>query len=88
MPFLFIRICNSDFQSRDEGAHYESVEDALAFGVEGAVGVARDEVRSGASAAAVEVRVEGGGGETMLRSVVAISISPLSIVDASLDPNN
>ena len=79
MPLLFVRTCNSDFHYLDQGSEYERPEDALAMGIEGAVGIARDEIQRGSSTVAVEVCVERENGEKLLRSVVALSISPLSV---------
>ena len=79
MPFLYIRTCNSDFHCVDDGADYARPEDALAAGVEGAVGIVSDEIKRGGNAAAVEICVEQEDGTRLLRSVVAISVSPLSV---------
>lgn len=49
------------------------------MGIEAAVGIARDEIQNGVSTAAVEVCVEREDGKKVLRSVVALSISPLSV---------
>ena len=83
MPFLFIRTCDADFESVDDGAHYERAEDALAIGIEGAVGIARDEIQKGARTSAVEIRIEGADGAPVLRSVVAISIASLWVTAQS-----
>lgn len=77
MPFLFIRICNSTFGTVDDGAEYGSNEDALAVGVRSAVSVAADEINGGERTAAVDVHVEDRSGDAVLRTVVAISVSPL-----------
>jgi len=81
MPHFYIRTVNCDFVSRDQGADYARAEDALAIGVESAVSIGADEVIGGARSAAVEVRVEGSDGKAILRSVVAVSVSPLSIAE-------
>lgn len=86
MPLFFIRTCNSEFESVDDGADYERAEDALSMGLESAVGIARDEIQDGATTAAVEISVEGEGGERVLRSVVAISISSLWVTAPALSP--
>lgn len=88
MPLLFVRTCNSDFHCRDEGSQYESPEDALAMGIEGAVDIARDEIQKGASTVAVEVCVEREDGKKVLRSVVSLSISPLSVEAESAKSEN
>lgn len=79
MPLFFVRTCNSDFHCLDGGSQYERPEDALAMGIEAAVGIARDEIQRGVPTAAVEICVEREDGEKILRSVVALSISPLSV---------
>lgn len=83
MPFLFIRTCNSDFGGIDDGAEYGSPEDALAMGVRSAVGLAADEINAGERTAAVDVCIEDRSGQTVLRTVVAISVSPLIADPAS-----
>jgi hypothetical protein len=79
VPFLFIRTCNSDFGGIDDGAEYECNEDALVMGVRSAVGIVADEIHRGERTAAVDVRIEDQGGHTVLRTVVAISVSPLMV---------
>ena len=83
MPFLFIRTCNSDFSTIDEGAEYGSNEDALAMGVQSAVAIATDEIHRGEKTAAVDVCIEDQSGKAVLRTVIAISVSPLMIAAAS-----
>lgn len=87
MPFLFIRTCNSDFGATDEGADYNTNEEALATGVQGAVAIATDEIHRGERTAAVEVCIEDQNGSAVLRTVVAISVSSLMVKRASLDPD-
>lgn len=77
MVLLFIHATNSEFHSRDEGAEYDRVEAALALGVQGAVALVADGINHGERSAAVEVSIEGEDGTQLLRSVVAISVSPL-----------
>ena len=83
MPFLHIRTCNSDFECVDDGAQYERAEDALTLGIDSAVSIVRDEVQQGRRTAAVEICVESESGEKVLRSVVAISVSALTIAAPS-----
>lgn len=77
MPTLFIHAVNAAFQSRDDGADYDHPENALEIGIRAAVTMASDEVLAGERSAAVEVRVEREDGTPVLRSVVAVSVSPL-----------
>jgi hypothetical protein len=86
MPFLFIRLCNSHFGSVDEGAEYVSKEAAMSAGVRGAVAIAGDEVFGGERAAAVDICIEDQNGKTVLRSVVAILVSPLLVMHPSHVP--
>ncbi|WP_419808547.1 DUF6894 family protein [Sphingomonas sp.] len=81
MPQLFIHTTNSTFSSRDAGADYDSVDAAMAFGVQGAIAIASDEVNGGKSGAAVEVAVEREDGSVVLRSTVAVSVHPLLTLD-------
>ena len=83
MPFLFIRTCNSDFGGIDDGAEYMSNEAALAAGVRGGVGIVVDEIQRGKQTAAVDVCIEDQSGETVMRTVVAISVSPLMVKPGS-----
>ena len=77
MPQLFIHATNGQFRSCDEGAEYDRPEAALALGVQGAIAIIADEVKGGERSAAVEISIEGEDGTQLLRSVVAISVSPL-----------
>ena len=77
MPLLFIHARNSTLQFRDEGVHYDGPEAALASGVRSAVAIAAEEIAGGQRSAAVEVVIERADGAQVLRSVVAISVSPL-----------
>lgn len=79
MPFFHIRTCNFDFDAVDEGGSYTDAEDALNAGVDGAIAVASEEMRHGRLSAAVDVSVEDADGKAMLRSVVAMSVSPLLV---------
>lgn len=77
MTRLFINARNAEFHSRDDGAEYERPEDALAFGVKSAMDIVADEIGRGERSAAVEISVERHDGTELLRSVVAVSVSPL-----------
>ena len=77
MPLLFIQVTNSEFRSCDEGADYIRPEDALASGVRGAVALLADEINRGERSAAVELSVQHADGTQILRSIVAVSVSPL-----------
>ena len=77
MPRLFIHATNGQFHSCDEGADYDRPEAALAAGVRGAIAIIADEVNGGERSAAVEISIEGEDGIQLLRSVVAVSVSPL-----------
>lgn len=77
MPLLFIHARDATFQACDEGAEYEQPQDALAIGVQGAMALLADEINQGQQNAAVEISVQEADGTQILRSVVAISVSPL-----------
>ena len=77
MPRLFIHATNGQFRSSDEGAEYDRPEAALAAGVRSAIAILADEVNGGERSAAVEISIEGEDGIQLLRSVVAVSVSPL-----------
>ena len=79
MPHLFIHLRNSDYCARDEGAEFDTPEAALALGVQGALGVAADEIGRGSQNAAVLVNVEQEDGTRLLTSVVVVSVSPLTV---------
>jgi hypothetical protein len=78
MPLFFIHAINSQFRSRDDGSDYDRAEDALIVGVRGAASLALDEIQQGRSNTAIEVRIEQEDGTTLLRSVVSLSVAPLS----------
>ncbi len=86
MPTLFIHVQNAQFLSRDEGAEYDRPETALAVGVRGAVAMIADEINQGERSAAVEISVEQADGTQVLRSVVALSVSPLMPVTLPVRP--
>lgn len=77
MPLLFIHATNSEFRACDDGAEYDRPEDALASGVRGAVALLADEINRGERSAAVEISVKHQDGTQILRSIVAVSVSPL-----------
>ena len=80
MSLLFIHARNSQFHSCDEGAEYERPEVALAMAVQSAVALIADEVTRGERSAAVEISIEDEDGTQLLRSVVAVSVSPLMTI--------
>ena len=86
MPLLFIHARNSGLQFRDDGVHYDGPEAALASGVRGAMDIAAEEIAGGQRSAAVEVIIERADGAQVLRSVVAISVSPLITTDMPPSP--
>jgi hypothetical protein len=77
MSALFIHVHNSKCHSRDEGGEYESPQAALAIGVRGAIAILSEEIIEGEISSAAEVSVRSANGLQILRSVVALSISPL-----------
>ena len=77
MPQFFIQATNSEFRSRDEGAEYDHPDVAMALGIRTAIAFIADEVNRGERSAAVEISVEGADGAQVLRSVVAVSVSPM-----------
>lgn len=79
MPLFYVRTCNSDLETIDDGNSYVDAKDALAAGIDAAMNVAADEIRQGQPNSAVDVRVEDAGGKEQLRSVVALSVSPLLV---------
>ena len=83
MPQFFIQATNSEFRSRDEGAEYDHPDVAMASGIRSAVAFIADEVNQGKRSAAVEISIEGADGAQVLRSVVAISISPIILAARS-----
>ena len=79
MPQLFIRTINADFDSRDEGASYDEPAAALRRAVQGGISIAGEEIARGRITSAIEVRIEQEDGVPVLRSVVAVSVSPLML---------
>ena len=88
MPFLFIHAINSDFHSRDEGAEYRQVQDALATGLQGAAALAADDLTKGKTSTSIEVRVEQADGTTLLRSVLSLSVAPLLVGSSGIKPDH
>lgn len=84
MPFLFIHLRNSDYSARDEGAEFDTLETALAQGVQGALDIATNEIGRGRHNTAVVVNVEQEDGTRLLTSVVAVSVSALTVVETGL----
>ena len=79
MTRLLIHATNSAFYACDDGAEYDRPEDALASGVRSAVALMADEINQGERSAAVEITVSLEDGTQMLRSIVALSVSPLML---------
>lgn len=85
MPFLYIRTCDADVSSLDEGADYAHGEDALEHGVRGGMEIACEEIHRGKRSAAVDVCIEDPTGQTLLRTMIAVSVSPLLVPDKPSD---
>ncbi len=81
MPLLFIHATNSEFHSRDEGAEYDHPEAALASGVCSAIALIADEVGRGQRSAAIEISIERADRTQVLRSIVAVSVSPMILAE-------
>ncbi len=77
MPRYSIRTTNSVFIGNDDEAVFDDPEDALMSGIQGAIEISADEIASGRPTSAVEVCVNDEDGRPLLRSVVALSVSPL-----------
>lgn len=77
MPLLFIHATNAEFESRDDGVDYDTPEQALAAGVESAIGIVAEEVQNGLTSAAIEVSIEQADGTVVCRSVVTLCVAPL-----------
>ncbi len=86
MPVLFVQTTNGEFHARDDGGEYDRPEAALAQGIRSAVALVADEVNRGERSAAVEVSIERPDGTQVLRSVVALSVSPLILSAHSPSP--
>ena len=84
MPLFSIHLRNSKYYTRDDGAEHDSAEAALAAGVHSAMRMAADEIVDGCRSAAIEVAIEQDDGTRLLNSVVAISVSPLTMADRSV----
>jgi len=84
MPILFIHATNSTFDSRDNGDEYDRPEAAMTVGIQSALGIAVDEMQDGRASSAVEIRIELEDGTAVLRSVVAVSVSPLQTAGEAL----
>ncbi len=87
MPLLFIHARNSEFCSRDEGAEYAHPEAAMVSGVRSAVALAADEVNRGERSAAIEISIEQEDGTQVLCSVVAVSVSPMTLLSPIYQPS-
>lgn len=79
MPLFVIRARDSVFESRDEAVDYPHVQDALTAGIDGAIRIVSEEVLGGQTNAAVEICIEDAAGAVAMRSVVALSVSPLLV---------
>jgi methylaspartate ammonia-lyase len=82
MPKFTIRTVNSGFVTNSEIDKHRS-EDALRYGVSGALMIAADDVKAGMQAGAVEVMVENELGKLIHRAAVMVAVAPLAI-DANL----
>ena len=72
MQLLFIHATDAVSTSCDEGANYNSPEDALAVGVRGAVEILADDIKRGAHYATIEIGIKRGDGSQILRSLERI----------------
>ena len=84
MPQLFIHVTDGKFRSRDDGGEYDNPATALALGVRSAVAIAAEEVARGERSSAVDICIEQKDGTLVLRSVVAVSVSPLTLATAPI----
>ena len=79
MPMFYIETRNAEVSSRDEGSNHDAAERALALGVEGALGIAVDEIQRGGRSASVLVNIEDADGTNLLSSVVSVCVAPLKV---------
>ena len=77
MPQFYIRVLNSDFESRDNRAEYDRPESAMDAGIRSAAEIVADEVAGGRATAAAQVCIEDDTGAVVMRTVVSLSTSPL-----------
>jgi len=78
MPNFTVRTINSTYSAQLELPNEPDADAAHTAGVRGALMIARDEVHAGATAVAVELIVEDQGGRPVRRSVVSVSVAPLT----------
>ena len=83
MLLLFIHAQDAAFHSCDEGAEYENPAVALALGIQGALAIVAEEINQGERNSAVEISIRRADGTQILRSMVALSVSPLLPVSNS-----
>lgn len=79
MPFLYTRLTNSVFQTRDDGQEFNTPEMALACGVTAAMQVALDEFQKGKINTAVEICIEGFDEVPIRKSVVSVWVADLQV---------
>jgi len=78
MPNFTVRTINSTYSAQLELPNEPDADAAHTAGVRGALMIARDEVHAGRTAVAVELIVEDQGGRPVRRSVVSVSVAPLT----------
>ena len=81
MPYFFIRTVNASFKSRDGGANYETAEEAMKSGSLAALAIVADEMRSGLTAASVEITIEDRNGAPVSRAVMSMAFTQLLTVE-------
>ena len=79
LPRYFIHAVNSEYESCDEGADYDSAEFALSIGVRSALQIVSEEIEGGRTSAAGKVSIEQEGGSPVLCSVVSLSVAALMV---------
>jgi hypothetical protein len=77
MPIFHVQTTNAKFRSTASVQDYDSAEQAMQAGIDGAIDIAAEEVRGGIHNCALEVRVADLDNVTVLRSVVSLSAAPL-----------
>lgn len=78
MPRFTIRTVNSAFVTNSE-IDKPCLEDALRYGMSGALMIAADDIKAGAQAGGVEVRVEDAAGRLLHRATVMVAVASLVI---------
>ena len=79
MATFTVRTINSTFSTEVEVTDQSRADDALAFGVRGALMIAADEIHGGTAASIVDVTVLDESGTLVRRSAVSVSVAPLAV---------